>query len=84
MMLFVRGIMGNIKLNPAITLWGSLLLFLGFAIGGLGYQIFEIESEIADCRERGGVWVGGVSLGGMGGIMRRLPGSYCSADDYQE
>ena len=59
-MIFVRGIMGNIKLNPAIKLWGGLALFLvGIAWAGWA-QLADYREEVAECQAIGGVWIGGV------------------------
>jgi hypothetical protein len=68
-MLFVRGINGKVKLNPAVKLWGSLLLLLVLAAGGVVHWFFEFRDEVEGCRARGGVWIGGA-----------LRTSYCEDD----
>ncbi|MBX7483937.1 hypothetical protein [Qipengyuania qiaonensis] len=50
--------MGNIKLNPAIKLWGGLALFMVAVIGALVAQIADYRDDVAKCEERGGVWIG--------------------------
>jgi len=54
-MLFVRGIKGKIKLNPAVKIWGSLLLLVLIVVGGL----LAFRNTVEQCWERGGVWIGG-------------------------
>lgn len=58
-MLFVRGIKGKLKLNPALKLWGGLFLLLVLIFGGLVHQILGIRDRAAACEARGGVWIGG-------------------------
>ncbi len=62
-MLFVRGIMGNVKINPAIKYGGGLLLFVSIVLGGLAYQIIEHEEALADCQQMGGTWIGSTPVG---------------------
>ena len=61
-MIFVRGTMGNIKLNPAITLWGGLLLILL----GVGFTLFiqfaNYREDVVACQKQGGVWIGGIPV----------------------
>ncbi len=54
-MIFVRGIRGNIKLNPAITLWGSVALLIAAIGGGGTYQIMQFRAEVAKCQARDGL-----------------------------
>ncbi len=68
-MLFVRGIMGNVKINPAIKYGGGLLLFVSIVFGGLAYQAIEHEQALADCREMGGIWIGSTP-GGLSLLAR--------------
>jgi hypothetical protein len=69
MMLFVRGIKGNLKLNPAIKIWGGLLLLLVLIVGGLAHRFFEFREAVTACETRGGTWIGGA-----------LPSSFCALD----
>ena len=69
MTFFVRGIMGDVKLNPTIKLWGGLLLFVSFVLGGLTYQIMVGQRALAECQERGGVWIGSTPAG-LGRLAR--------------
>jgi hypothetical protein len=66
-MLFVRGVKGNLKLNPAIKLWAGILLLLVLVFGGLAHQFFAFKETVEACEGRGGVWIGGV-----------LPSSFCA------
>lgn len=65
-MIFVRGIKGNIKLNPVITIWGGLVLLAAVIVGWTGYEIMSFQSKVARCQERGGIWVG---YAGSGRLM---------------
>ncbi len=66
-MLFVRGIMGNIKLNPAIKLWGSVAIVVGLLIGSVVDRALEFREAVRECQAQGGTWVGGA-----------LPSAYCA------
>lgn len=70
-MLFVRGIMGDVKLNPAIKLWGGFLLVVLLSSGGLAYRIIEYERAMAACQKEDGVWIGGnpAGLGRLSGVL---------------
>ena len=57
-MLFVRGIMGDVKLNPAIKLWGGLILALAGTSFTLFIQFANYRDDVAACEEQGGVWIG--------------------------
>ena len=51
-MIFVRGIMGNIKLNPAIKLWGGLILALAGTSFTLFVQFANYREDVAACEEQ--------------------------------
>jgi hypothetical protein len=72
-MLFVRGINGKLKLNPAVKVWGSILLLVTLIVGGLAYRLLEFRETLAECSEQGGIWVGGP-----------LPSAFCSLDHESE
>lgn len=57
-MIFVRGIMGGVKLNPAIKLWGGLGLLLLFAVGGMMFRVVDYMNKAEECEEKGGAWTG--------------------------
>lgn len=61
-MIFVRGIMGDIKLNPAIKLWGGLILVLAGASFTLFVQFANYRDDVAACEAHGGVWIGGIPV----------------------
>jgi len=61
-MLFVRGIKGKLKLNPAVKLWGGILLLLIIIAGGLAYRFIQFRETVLACEEHGGVWIGGALL----------------------
>jgi hypothetical protein len=67
-MLFVRGIKGKLKLNPAVKIWGGLILFL--ILIALGF--FAFANTVEECSARGGAWIGGA-----------LRTSYCAEDPKQ-
>ena len=69
MMLLVRGIDGKLKLNPALKIWGGLLLLLILATGGFVQWFYDFQEKVAACEARGGVWIGGA-----------LRSSYCAED----
>jgi len=74
--IFVRGIMGNIKLNPAIKIWGGLLL-ISVAVGWtLFARISDYRDDIAACEAKGGVWIHGIPV--RIGFARAL-GARCEA-----
>jgi hypothetical protein len=73
MMLFVRGIKGNLKLNPAIKIWGGFLLLLVLIVGGLAHRFFEFRDAVAACEARGGTWIGG-----------GLRSSFCALDQKKD
>ncbi|EDL49183.1 Holliday junction DNA helicase B [Erythrobacter sp. SD-21] len=50
--------MGDIKLNPAIKLWGGLGLFLLVAVGGLVFRVVDYMEKAEECAEKGGAWTG--------------------------
>lgn len=62
-MIFVRGIKGSAKLNPAITLWGGLAVFVTAIAGWSVYEIASFQAEVKRCQERDGVWIGKPSFG---------------------
>jgi hypothetical protein len=68
-MLLLRGIKGKLKLDPALKLWGGVLLVLVLIVAGLAYRFLGLRDTYEACIERGGVWIGGA-----------LPSSYCSED----
>ncbi len=76
-MIFVRGIMGGIKLNPAIRIWGGLFLFAAATVAGLVWHFLDSRDEIEACESGGGVWVGGAAPARLGRI-RSLDG-FCAA-----
>lgn len=59
-MIFVRGIMGDIKLNPAIKLWGGLALLVIGVSWALWVKFDNYREDVTECQARGGVWIGGV------------------------
>lgn len=61
-MIFVRGIMGDIKLNPFIKLWGGLALLVVGAIWALLAQFADYRKAVEFCQTRNGVWVGGMPI----------------------
>lgn len=61
-MIFVRGIMGNVKLNPAIKLWGGLLLMLLGASFTLFVNFANDQEDVIACEKQGGVWLAGVPV----------------------
>lgn len=61
-MIFVRGIMGKIKLNPAIKLWGGLLLVFAGACFTLFVQFASYRDDVAACEAQGGIWIGGIPV----------------------
>lgn len=73
-MIFVRGIRGNIKLNPAITLWGGLGLAIALLAGGTIHQIRSFQTKVTRCQERGDIWVG------YAGFGRLVPTGECIID----
>ena len=57
-MIFVRGIMGEIKLDPAIKLWGGLGLLLLCVVRGVVFRIVNYMEKADECDEKGGAWTG--------------------------
>jgi hypothetical protein len=58
-MLFVRGIKDNLKLNPAIKIWGGLALLVVLGVAGALSRIETFRDAVIDCQSRGGTWIGG-------------------------
>ncbi len=58
-MLFVRGIKGNLKLNPAIKIWGGLLVILVAGVAGAYFRFDSFRETVVDCQSKGGTWIGG-------------------------
>lgn len=58
-MLFVRGIKGNLKLNPALKIWGGLALLVSLAGAGALHRFGSFRDAVIDCRSSGGTWIGG-------------------------
>lgn len=75
-MLFVRGIMGNLKLNPAIKLWGGLAVYIALILGGLVLYFADFEDAAEKCEAQGGMWVGGAVPARFG--MIRSVGGFCA------
>ena len=74
-MLFVRGIMGDVKLNPAIKLWGTLVIVVGAFVLGLIIAFADIGNAVEECEASGGTWVGGAAPPRLG-LRWRVIG-YC-------
>lgn len=74
-MIFVRGIMGNVKLNPAIKLWGGLILVVFGGAWGIYIELAGFRQDVTQCQAEGGVWVGGMMPLRVG-ALRALSG-YC-------
>ncbi|MBU2340701.1 MAG: hypothetical protein KKE77_05600 [Alphaproteobacteria bacterium] len=73
MMLFVRGIKGNIKLNPGIKEFGFIVIVLGLLIGSTIHWGWGLRGAIQKCESAGGTWVGGT-----------LKGAYCALAPHQD
>ena len=58
-MLVVRGIMENLKLNPAIKLWGGFAILAALLVAGLTARLVDFDDRAEACEEQGGTWVGG-------------------------
>lgn len=68
-MIFVRGIMGDVKLNPAIKIWGGLALFVVLAIAGLVIRFVNVIDSAEECKALGGAWVAGPVPSRAGGTL---------------
>ena len=64
--------MGNVKLNPAIKLWGGLGLLLIALAWSLFVQFLDYREDVEACQARDGVWVGGMPV--RAGSFRFLKG----------
>ena len=72
-MIFVRGIMGAVKLNPAIKIWGGLALIVALVIAGFVIRFANVIDSVEDCEARGGAWV-------MGPVPSRAAGTFSTAN----
>jgi len=77
-MVLVRGVKGDLKLNPGLKLWGALVLFTTLVIGGLLLRFSDFREESRRCEAAGGVWIG-MAIPVRLGLARSLPG-YCSTE----
>ncbi|PIW54566.1 MAG: hypothetical protein COW16_10705 [Sphingomonadales bacterium CG12_big_fil_rev_8_21_14_0_65_65_10] len=71
-MILVRGIKGNLKLNPAIKLWGGLGLLVVLMVWGVVSKVLSAQDEMQECASEGGVWIGAMPL--RIGMLRVLDG----------
>jgi hypothetical protein len=58
-MLFVKGVKGNRKLNPAIKLWGGIMLLILVVALGIVSRFDVFRSRVEACEAKGGDWIGG-------------------------
>ncbi|WP_156318147.1 hypothetical protein [Porphyrobacter sp. AAP60] len=61
-MIFVRGIKGNTKLNPAIKVWGGLCLLVLIAAAGALWRFDAFRDRVEACEAKGGDWIGGALI----------------------
>ena len=61
-MIIVRGIKGNLKLNPAIKLLGGITLFVVGLIWATFQSITDYRADVLACQHRGGIWIGGMPM----------------------
>ena len=79
-MILVRGIKGDIKLNPSIKLWGGLALIGVGSIWAVHNEISDYREDVSNCENKGGMWVGGIPL--RVGVLRVFNG-HCELEKKQ-
>ncbi|RIV85132.1 hypothetical protein [Aurantiacibacter zhengii] len=72
-MIFVRGIKGDLKLNPTLKFWGILFLVVAAIVWMFKERADSLQEKVAKCEERGGAWVGGA-----------LQMAFCETDEKDE
>lgn len=58
-MIFVKGIKGNTKLNPAIKVWGGFGLLVLLAAAVALWRLDVFRDRVEACEAKGGDWIGG-------------------------
>jgi hypothetical protein len=77
-MVLVRGVKGNLKLNPSLKLWVSLAIFAILISVGILLRFSDFREQAGRCEAAGGVWIS-MAIPVRLGLARSLPG-YCSAE----
>jgi hypothetical protein len=57
--LFVKGIRGNVKLNPGIKLWCGICFLISVLVAGLLTRLDAFYDRVEACKAVGGDWMGG-------------------------
>ena len=57
-MVLTRGIDGRLKLNPALKLWGGVMLLGVLIVGGYALDVVDYVMDARECEARGGHWIG--------------------------
>jgi hypothetical protein len=57
--IFVKGIKGNLKLNPTIKLWGGVTLLIMGVTAGAVSRFDTLRNRVEACEAKGGDWIGG-------------------------